>query len=301
VKAYRTFHRAESEFFRYLLENFLQSKKNGLVTKSIYYEKADTAKMSLPAQFLVHYYGDLCHQKPAAVFSDYLFTEILYSDMTANGDPAGTIRAWLQAKMKNGPNAFIVKTPNPLPLAKKYGFLPKKQVPLLFPEPDFAGSSLQMGEKTVTGFSDIPAIPLNDTAKIRINSGKFLILFPATTSTGIVLAGPGSAFKMDEKGQLLLLKGNFSFRDSIPSATPLFSILPQSNNFTVSINEKSTVLNVYQGAVELKNDKSDRVVQQNEVSTVSKSGNIRKPKPMKTPTPPAPLSRAKFPFVFIKN
>jgi pimeloyl-ACP methyl ester carboxylesterase len=301
VKAYRTFHRTEAGFFRYLLENFLTNKGNGLVTKSVFYQKTDTAKMSLPVRFLIHYYGNLCQQKPALVYCDFLFTEILYSDMTANGEPAGTIRTWLQAKMKNGRKAYIVKTSGPLPLVRKYGLLPDKQPPMLLPEPDFAGSSLQIGEKTVNNFSNIPAILLNDTMQIRINSGKFLILFPATTSTGIVLAGPGSHFKIDEQGQLLLLKGTFNFRDSIPSATPLFSIVPRSNNFTVSINEKSTTLNVYQGEVELKNEKAGRVIHQNEASTVSKSRNIKKPKPMKAPAAPAPLPKATFPFVFTKD
>jgi len=297
AKAYRYFHRTEAAFFRYLLENFLKNKGNRLISKSLYYQKMDTAGMGNIAKFLINYYGNFCQKEPVKVYSDFLFTEMLYSAMTGGGEPAGTIKEWIQTKMKNQSKTCILETQDPAPLAKKYGLLPEKPVPVLIPKTEFAGSSIQFGEKTITDFQEIPALPIKATSKIKIIKGRFLLQFPGKGPSFLLELQPGAIFKTDTVNRLVLLNGKFIFKAPVPFHIPRASFLPQSSNFTVVIDPKRAALNVYEGVVEVKNYKSDCVVHQGETTTVNKGGSIKKPRPMKEVIPPKTRVKMKYPFV----
>lgn len=297
-KDYKTFYQTETEFFNFLLNSYLKKAGNVFTSKSVYYQNIDTTEFNNQSKFLIALYGDLCEEKPAAVFSDFLFTRMIYSGLTGNSHPAATMQEWLATKKVSYQRQFIVKTDNPLPRAAKFGLLPEKWDVLLIPKADFAHCSIQVGGKTITGFGQIPALPLRDTSTVKILSGNFLLQFLPSGPASVIEAVPGAVFKLDTNNKLVHLSGKLLFRASVPFQTQQASFIPGSNNFMVSVDPKHTVLNVYDGEVEVKNEKADQTVHAGETTTIGKRGSIKKPKPMKEFTVPEPVPKVKYPFTY---
>ncbi len=292
--------KGEADFFHYLFFNYLKDKYDRFVLKSIYFQPVDTTKFPKQTRFLIRYYGNRCTENPVGVYSDFLLTKMLYAHGTDNGEEASTLQEWLLAKITYGQKVFIVKTDNPDSLATKYGLLPDKWYPVLIPRDDFANSSVQVGNKTITDFRQSPSLTLTDTSLVNIVRGRFLLQIPAAGLTSLVMLQQGSSFKTDTANRLILESGYFNFKAPVPFRTAQASFFPKSSNFMVSIDPKHTVLKVYEGEVALKNDKADLVIHQGESTSISRSGSIKKPRPMNEITPPDSLTEVRIPFVLNK-
>ncbi len=298
---FRDFSDAGTDFFQYLLDNFLRYKADGFTNQSIYYQPPDTHAFHEQTHFFIKFYADRCQKNPAKVFSDFLFTQMLYAGISGSKCPAANLFQWLATKHATYRSQYIVATGDPYPVAQNAGLLKKKTGILLIPAGHPATGIIKAGGTILSDFSHIPALSLGDTTTLKIEKGKFLIQFLNKGPASVIETGPGAVFKIDTDKRLLLLSGHFLFRDSIPFHTRLARGIPGSSLFTLTVDPKHTVLNVFEGRVEIKNEKADRMAQAGETIFMSKGGSIKKPKPIKEAAPPPPPPEIGYPFQFIRQ
>ncbi len=316
-QAYFSFHEAGAKFFSVLLFNYLRSINNDFVNKSIYYypdylapfsdSAADISgrngtpaydRYEVQTRFLLDYYGNYCMSDPTAVYSDFLYNQTEFSNFMDADNPAATINEWLITKKATNEKSYILKTGDPFPLAEKYGFLSKQIKYRLVPVSDFGHAAVEINNRIIADFSEIPAFPVIENAVIRVISGKFRLQVPRLGVGYYFEMEPGTQIEVEGGRDPLLLSGEFHFRESVPFKTPLASFLPQSNNFVVTIDPKHTFISVYNGQVSIQSLKDKRVVLEGESTSMNKKGDIKKPRPIKNYIQPAPMAKIKTPFLF---
>jgi pimeloyl-ACP methyl ester carboxylesterase len=297
-QAYRSFYRTEGEFFDYQMENFLKNERNKILSASMFYRDVDTSAFNKGTHFLIKYYGNHCSTEPARTFADFLFTGMLYASLTDNRTPAGTLNEWLLAQTTYRNNKYIIKTGNPESQMRQQKLFSVDRFSKLIPFPDYVHNSLRFKGQTLTDFREIPEITIDDTSRISILKGTFLLFLPGLHPAGRVNVTAESIFKIENDTLFVPLNGRFTFSNPVPVRKSNVRFTARSNNYTLSTDAKHTVLNVYEGSVELKNDKVSQVVRQGETASVNKNGSIKKPRPMKDVTPPETRAKMKFPFVY---
>lgn len=313
-----SFSEAGADFFSFLMFKFLETTENEFKDKSVYFRPGylvqfsdstlgKTGNSQFPAydisgpqtKFLVEYYGDTCNSNPAGVYSDFMLVQMLFSHYTLNVEPAATINQWLMAKKASFEKAYVIKTGNPVTLAKAYGLTRDDNYTVLIPAADYANASVMIDEKNISDFRQIPAVYLQGETVIDIIGGKFKLQFPSHGPGFIVETEPGSRIKIGPDNLLEHLDGKLYFRAPIPFKTPLASVIPKSADFIVTIDSKHTFVSVFDGEIEMKSSKDDRIILKGQSTSMNKNGAIRKPGSRKKITEQRPYVKVEYPFVFV--
>ncbi len=319
-EAYFSFHEAGTKFFSILLFNCLKHINNDFVNKSVYYYPDYLTSFSdsvvgisavdnvpaydrseLQIKFLLDYYGNNCIVDPAAVYSDFLYNQIRFSEFMGTHYPASTINEWLMTKKATYAKRYILKAGDPFPLAEKYRLFSDQIKYSLIPVDDFENSSVEINNRIIADFSEFPVFPIKENAVIRIISGIFKLQDLQLGAGYYFEMEPGSQIRVGLTRLPLFMSGKFHFRAPIPFTTPLASIEPESNDFVVAIDPKHTIISVYDGQVTIQSSKDNRIILKGEFASMNKKGDIRKPKLMKNAVQPEASEKIRSQFLVITN
>ncbi len=312
---YVSFSEAGADFFTFLMINFLKEKVPGFANNSIYYHKGyindftdfnrfKAVQNKYPAwlvsgpqtSFLINYYGTACQSNPVGVYSDFLLNTIMFDKLTRGSGPASTINQWLLTKhLTYETRSFSGKT-DPDKLAATYGLINNHKSIRLIPRTDFSKARLVLDGNTISDFTQIPAVTVTTSSQITFGKGNFIMLMPSKDTIMMLEADSASSVKVANGHSLTLLSGSFFGDSPLTFNTIRAKFSATGNNFALTIMPKQTAVYNQTGQLKISTEKDEETVLGGFATTISKKGNIKKPKPPKKGVPKRFVKPIKIPF-----
>jgi len=315
--AYVSFNEAGADFFAYLLYQFLDKKHPEFAANSIYShrgyidrlvnkEDAINAQKKYPpwlisgsqTSFLINYYGDECTTKPTAVFSDFLLNSLQFEALTRGADPAGTINRWILSKHLTYKLKRYAGNTDPDLLAEQFKLFNKNGNIQLIPRSDFSRATLAIDNGTVTDFRQIPAATVQQGTRVDFGRGHFVLLIPSRDTVQLLEADSACVIEVENNNRIKLLEGTLYMDAPVRFKTSLADFIPSGNDFQVTVTPKLTTIFNNNGVLKIVSEKDEDVVPAGFATTMSKKGNLKKPKPPKKEVPQRFVKSTTMPFVF---
>lgn len=314
---YISFNEAGADFFAYLMFSFLKENVPDFADKSIYYQKGYIEKFTdfesfkevqkkYPSwlvsgpqtAFLVNYYGAECESNPAAVYSDFLFNITMFDKLSRGTGPAYTFNRWLLTKhITFGSKSFSGNT-DPDELASEYGLLNKHKRICVFPRSDFDKAQLVLDDKAISGFTQIPEVVVTSKPLITFGQGNFAVLFSSNDTLLMLEADSSSSAKVKDEQTLVLLSGTFFGDSPLKFYTRLAEFDATGNDYVVTVTPKQTFVYNQNGKLDITTGLDGKTLLGGFATTISKKGNIKKPKPPKKGVPKRFEKSIEIPFEF---
>lgn len=312
---YVSFNEAGADFFAFLMIDFLKEKVPGFANNSIYYHKGyindftnfdrcKAVQKKYPAwlvsgpqtSFLINYYNTACQSNPVGVYSDFLLNTMMFDKLTRGSGPASTINEWLLTKhITYKTRSLSVKT-DPHKLASAYGLINNHKSIRIIPRTDFSKAQLVLDGNTISDFTQIPAVIVTTPSQITFGKGNFTILMSSKDTIMMLEADSASSVKVANGHSLTLLSGTFFGDSPLTFNTIRAKFSATGNNFTLTIMPKQTAVYNQTGQMKITTEKDEETVLGGFATTISKKGNIKKPKPPKKGVPKRFVKPIKVPF-----
>ncbi len=313
---YVSFSEAGADFFAGLMFNFLQTKHPEFVKKSIYNNKGylvqlqdsvniNGVKGKFPpwlvsgpqTAFLIQYYGEECTEKPALVYADFLMNQLQFARLTRGGTTAATINQWLLAKHLMYNSKSFAGSNDPNPLAAKYGLFNKAKDAIVMPRSDYSHAFVALNENGISDFSQIPAAEIKAGTQIAFGQGHFVLLLPSV-DTILMIETDSLTRILTDKKEVKLLSGSLFADTPLSLKTDLASFVSTGNDYQITVAPKQTTIFNNRGVLTVSSVKEEAVIPAGYATTISKKGNIKKPKPPKKEVPNRWTGNFVLPFMF---
>jgi len=315
--AYISFSEAGADFFASLMYNFLKENHPDFTASSIYYHQGyldyfTDFKKFKPIQtkhsawlvsgpqtaFLINYYGNVCKSNPVSAYADFLFNTVAFSKLTRGSEPASTINQWLLTKHLMYKTDAFAGNSDPNKLAAEFGLFDNGKFISLIPRTDFSKAGLVLDGNLLSGFSKIPKIDITASSQITFGKGHFIILISSKDTIMMMEADSASSVKVENGTSLTLLSGTFFVDAPVEFKTSLVGFTPVSNDFELAITPKLTSVFNQTGSLKISTEKDNKILQAGFATTISKKGNIKKPRPPKNGVPKRFVKNTAMPFIF---
>jgi len=124
------------------------------------------------------------------------------------------------------------------------------------------------------------------------------LLIPSRDTVPLLEADSTCVIEVEENNRIKLLEGTLYVDAPVGFKTSLADFIPSGNDFQVTVTPKLTTIFNNSGVLKIVSEKDEAVVPAGFATTMSKKGNIKKPKPPKKEVSQRFVKSTAMPFVF---